>query len=342
VREPPAFAVSREGTTWEVALDGLEWSEPDDGFRDREHAFRNAERRRVAYVAATRARDLLVLPVAQGGKPGWIHSALADGAPAELVEVLAPFDPATPPGWAAAAVPVPPAPPAGPAAIEVRVHDEWMDALQAAARPRLATASVTGEAHREEGAPPPLPSPAATDPDADEVDEPVPPRRESRYGPVFGETVHRAIGLALAGLSPAAAVARAAVATGLAGRRDEAALDVGHALVALEAEGLRRVPGPDLRLEYPLAAPARGGEVLVQGYADLVGIASGGTGALAVVDFKTDQPPPPGARVQETHAEYVAQVRAYARMLGELGLAEPGTVRAGLLFTASGDLRWVG
>ena len=343
-RERPPFAVARDGRSWEVSIEGLGWSDPDGSFGQREHAFRNAERRRVVYVAATRARDLLVLPVARDGKPGWIHSALAADPPDGLVETLEPFDLAAPPAWAAGAVPPSPAAPVAAPEVDDGVHGRWMEALALAARPGLAPASVTGEARREEPALPPAAAPVAVDPDAADEDEPARPRRESRFGPVFGETVHRAIGLALAdaGLAPADAVARAAVATGLAERREEAAHDVSRALVALGAAGLRRAPGTDLRLEYAMAAAARGGESLVQGYADLVGVASGEPGGLTVVDFKTDAPPAPGARVQETHAEYVAQVRAYARMMEDLGVAEPGSVRSGLLFTASGELRWVG
>ncbi|HEY6003527.1 MAG TPA: PD-(D/E)XK nuclease family protein, partial [Anaeromyxobacter sp.] len=103
---------------------------------------------------------------------------------------------------------------------------------------------------------------------------------------------------------------------------------------ALEREGLRRAPGADLRLEYPVAQ-ARDGRLLA-GYADLVAADRRG---LAVVDFKTDAPP--AADVAASHPAYVEQVRTYARVLEDLGLAPPGTVRAGLLFTAEGAIRWV-
>jgi hypothetical protein len=70
-------------------------------------------------------------------------------------------------------------------------------------------------------------------------------------------------------LAPAAAVARAAAATGLSERHTEAAGDVARALAALEKAGLRRAPGPDLQLAYPVALAADG--KLVEGYIDLVG-----------------------------------------------------------------------
>ena len=71
---------------------------------------------------------------------------------------------------------------------------------------------------------------------------------------------------------------------------------------------------------------------------DLLGLRVG-EGRLAVVDFKTDAPP--AGEVTESHGAYVAQVRSYARMVEELGLAPAGTVAAGLLFTAEGEVRWV-
>ncbi len=169
-----------------------------------------------------------------------------------------------------------------------------------------------------------------------EAGAPRPPRA-SRFGPVFGETVHRALGLSLAqpGLGTEAAVERAAGATGLAGRRGEAVEDVRRALAALERAGLRRASGPDLQLEYPVAL-ARDGR-LVTGYVDLLGMREG---QLTVIDFKTDAPPP--GDVAETHGAYVEQVRTYASILEALGLAAPGSVAAGLLFTAEGEVRWVG
>jgi ATP-dependent helicase/nuclease subunit A len=319
-----AFTVGADGTEWSLALDGVRWDEPEgSGLAARERRYLDAERLRLVYVAATRARDLLVLPVAGDPNPAWISGRLVRGAPADLVETLAPFAIGAAPDWATE-VPPPAPPPRGDAtALAAASGAAWSAASAEAARPRLAPTSVTAEAHA---------------PEEERPDETLPrPPRESRFGRAFGETVHRAIGHALRdpALAPDAAVARAAGATGLAERLGEAAADVGRALAALGREGLRRAPGPDLRLEYPVAI-ARGG-ALLSGYVDLVGVAGGG---LAVVDFKTDAPP--GPDVAATHPAYVAQVRSYARILEDLGAAAPGTVRAGLLFTAEEAIRWVG
>jgi ATP-dependent helicase/nuclease subunit A len=202
------------------------------------------------------------------------------------------------------------------------VDAAWSRAAAAAASPRAAPTSVTARAHAP-----------VTDPEAE--DAAPRPERRSRYGPAFGEAVHRAVGLALAdaALEPAAAVARAAAAAGLDHHLAEAAADVARALAALEREGLRRPPGPDLRLEYPVARLE--GSALVGGYVDLLAVTDG---RAAVVDFKTDAPPE--GDVAASHAAYVEQVRAYARVVEALGLAGGG-VRAGLLFTAEGAVRWV-
>ncbi|MFO0585468.1 MAG: UvrD-helicase domain-containing protein [Anaeromyxobacter sp.] len=323
------FAVDRDGTSWAVKLDGLEWSEPDGEFAEREQRYRNAERLRLVYVAATRARDLLVLPAART-VDGTVNGRLVEGAASKLVDPLEPFALGEPPAWAqGVAAPERPKPgDAAPLAAEVAAR--WTAASAAAGAPRLAPSSVTAEAHRE------------PEPEAEEETRAPKILRRSRHGPVFGDAVHRAIGVALAApaLSPAGAVARAALATGLDALHAEAAADVARALAALEAAGLRRAPGADLRLEYPIALATPDEAKLVQGYVDLVGVRAA-TGRLAVVDFKTDQPPGPGERVEDTHAAYVAQVLAYARALEALGLAPAGSIEAGLLFTADGVFRRV-
>ncbi|WP_242393276.1 UvrD-helicase domain-containing protein [Anaeromyxobacter oryzisoli] len=324
VRSP--FVIDRTGRSWGIALDGLVWDEPADGeVAAREQRYLDAERLRLVYVAATRARDLLVLPVAGEPDPRRVTGRLVAGAPPALMEALEPYALDAEPAWASA-LPAPATRPTGDASdLAAEVHAAWKAAVADAARPRFTPGAVTAEAHaRIEAAERP-----------GEAGLPRPERR-SRFGPVFGETVHAAIGLALrdAALSPAAAVARAASASGLAERHAEAIEDVRRALAALAAAGLRRPPGADLQLEYPVALAADG--KLVQGYVDLLGTRGG---RIAVVDFKTDAPP--AGDVHATHAAYVEQVRSYARMLVALGVAREGEIEAGLLFTAEGTVRWV-
>jgi len=325
VRSP--FVIDRTGAAWALALDGLAWEEPEDGdVAGRERRYLDAERLRLVYVAATRARDLLVLPVAGAPDPAWITGRLATGAPAERMERLEPYAVDAVPAWATEIPPPPPRCLGNASALAGEVQAAWSVASREAARPRFTPVAVTAEAH------------ATTEPAEvpSEAGSPRPERR-SRFGPLFGETVHLAIGLALREptLALDRAVARAAAATVLTERHTEAAKDVARALTALDRAGLRRAPAADLQLEYPVALAADG--KLVQGYVDLVGVRDG---RLAVVDFKTDAPPE--GDVESTHAAYVEQVRSYARILVALGLATKGSVDTGLLFTAEDAVRWVG
>jgi ATP-dependent helicase/nuclease subunit A len=321
-----AFAVDRDGTSWALALDGLAWSEPEDAdVAGRELKYLDAERKRLVYVAATRARDLLVLPVAGAPDPRWISGRLVAGAPEALMTRLDTFAIGGEPAWANEL----PAPEARVASDGARLAEEaeeaWRAASASAAEPRFAPGSVSGEAHH------------LTELEArDELAGAVRPSRTSRFGPVFGDTVHRAIGIALAepALAPAAAVARACGITGLAEHLAEAAEDVGRAITALADAGLRRAPGADLQLEYPLAAASDG--KLLSGYVDLLAATAGGM--VTVIDFKTDAPP--SGDVHATHPAYVAQVQSYVRILEELGVAKAG-VRGGLLFTAEPFVRWL-
>ncbi len=77
---PNACSIDRDGAAWALDLDGIEWEEPEDAdVAGRELKYLDAERRRLVYVAATRARDLLVLPVAGAPRPDWITGRLVSG-----------------------------------------------------------------------------------------------------------------------------------------------------------------------------------------------------------------------------------------------------------------------
>jgi ATP-dependent helicase/nuclease subunit A len=315
--------VAREDGAWALAIDGLAWEEPVG--RDllaREQAYRAAERRRLVYVAGTRARDLLVLPLS--AKEGdFVVRALA-GTESPALDVHDEWVPGKPPAWARRVKAPAPRKPREARALARVAEEAWSAAVAAAARPLFEPRGVSTEAHARV--------------EARREDEAGArwTERESRYGNVFGHTVHLAIGAALRepGLPAREAVARAARSTGLAEHVAEAAEDVARALAALEPEGLRRVPGPDLRLEYPIATGEDG--LLLQGYVDLLSARDGG---VVVVDFKTDAAP--RGFVAEAYPAYVEQVREYGRILVKLGLAKAGAVRCGLLFTADGGLRWV-
>jgi ATP-dependent exoDNAse (exonuclease V) beta subunit len=173
---------------------------------------------------------------------------------------------------------------------------------------------------------------------AGEEDETEAPAKErtGRFGPLFGEVVHEAIGRALRdrSLAPDAAARLAARDFGLTEHLDEAAADVARAIGALRRAGLLRPPGPDLRLEYPVAGEGDGG-TLLRGYVDLLSASARG---MDLIDFKTD--PPPRGPVAEAYPAYVEQVRIYDRLLAGR-LPAGGRIRCGLLFTADGSLHWL-
>jgi ATP-dependent helicase/nuclease subunit A len=76
-------------------------------------------------------------------------------------------------------------------------------------------------------------------------------------------------------------------------------------------------------------------DALLAGYIDLV-VAM--PAMLVVIDFKTDAPP--RGALHAAYPGYVAQVAAYARLLGAAAVGEGRTLRSALLFTADGSLHW--
>ena len=320
-----AWHVSREDGAWAIDIAGLAWEEPEG--RDllaQENDYIAAERRRLVYVAGTRARDLLVLPVSAAGGDGYIANALV-GVDSPAVEVFDEWAADEAPAWAKGVKEPPARKPKEAKALAASVEKEWTAATTEAGKPRFEPRGISAEAH------------ARVEAQAEDEAGARWKDRESRFGNVFGETVHLAIGVALR--EPR--VARGAKRW-LASRRRPGSTSTSprpprtwpRALAALEREGLRRVPGDDLRLEYPIATGEAG--KLLLGYLDLLATKDGG---LVVVDFKTDAPPKVG--VAESYPAYVEQVREYGRILVKLGLAKAGAVRCGLLFTGDGGMRWV-
>ncbi len=322
--ESGAWRMSRDGRGWMVDLAGLTWEEPSGlGIRQTERAYLDAERRRVVYVAATRARDVLVVPKAGDVPPGrFICGDLLDGTPAELVRTVDRYVDGNEPAWARREGPTAEAPMDG-ARVQQDVDSWWATVSAEAGRPRFRPASVSGEAH------------AVPRDETEEATAAPRKPRVGRFGGLFGTTVHHAIGLALAGASSRDAVERAARYTGLAEHLDEARADVDRALAALKAEDLARPLGPELQIEYPVAGAWDGG-VLMGGYIDLVGASDG---RIDVIDFKTDAPP--DGAVERAYPNYVTQVRTYGRLLDATGIVGSRTLRGGLLFTPDGSIRWV-
>ena len=326
--ESGPWRMDRDSKGWMMDLAELTWEEPAGiGIQETEKKYLDAERRRVVYVAATRARDLLIIPKAGEVAPGrFICGDLLAGAPPHLVKEVPPFIDGREPAWSKLKEPRTARVSKDGSGIERKTDAWWTAASAESARPRFRPASVSGESRA-----------AQVDDNQDVTDPAAAKPSEGRFGNVFGTTVHEAIGLVLRdpALSASEAVAHASRRTGLVDHLEEAAEDVTRGLDALRAEGLLRPLGPSLRIEYPIAAAADAGKLL-SGYIDLVSVTED---SIDLIDFKTDQPP--DGSVETTYPGYVAQVQTYGRMIGAAGLIGTRSLRCGLLFTADGSLRWM-
>ena len=176
-----AFAIDALTGQWALKLDGLAYDPSERMLQERELSLRAEERKRVAYVAATRARDILIVPEAGEPKAATIAGLLLTSASRRPHRRVAPFRGAGDAWWArASSVSMRPLAP---------THDDVQTAWRAAAAralgSRLAPAGVASAAHavRAEPAEEPLLAERAS--------------REGRHGPVFGSTVHRALELLL-------------------------------------------------------------------------------------------------------------------------------------------------
>jgi ATP-dependent helicase/nuclease subunit A len=326
--ESGAWRMERDGRGWMIDLSRLTWEEPADlGIRETERGYLDAERRRVVYVAATRTRDLLILPKAGDVPAGrFICGDLLAEAPAHLIRELATYVDGRECDWARAVqTPVDPEPADGDQ-VERRVMQWWTAASITAARANFRPASVSGASRV---------APMAASEEVVDAADPKP--RRGRFGGLFGSVVHRAIGLLLqnSGLSPQEAVQDAAKRFGLEEHFDEAVGDVSRAVAALQNEGLAGPIGRHLRVEYPIAAASGGGQLL-SGYIDLVGATEE---VFRVIDFKTDAPPI--SSVEQIYPEYAAQVLEYGRLIAASGLLGDRRLSCGLLFTADGAIRWI-
>jgi len=84
--------MERDGRGWMIDLSQLTWENQRSRHPEGGGAYLDAERRRVVYVAATRTRDLLIVPKAGDVPAGrFICGDLLAEAPAHLIRVLGTF-----------------------------------------------------------------------------------------------------------------------------------------------------------------------------------------------------------------------------------------------------------
>jgi ATP-dependent helicase/nuclease subunit A len=317
-----AFTVDPLTGQWAIKLDGLEHDPSKRGLREREMELRAAERKRVAYVAATRARDVLIVPEAVEPSEKSIAGALLLSGKEIPHRRVVPYKRETKKGawWKSqTAVSMRPLVP-----IRDDLQEAWNGAAKRAFAPYLRPAAVSVIAHtiRDDVR------------DADEQEVRPVFARVGRFGPVFGTSVHRALELLLKQrLSAEIATQRAVRENAVEALSATVLEDVTRTYAALQNAGLLE---HTLQLEYPVAGSVEE-DTLVSGFVDLLVAQPDG---LSVIDFKTDAAP--RGDVRDEYRAYVEQVRAYARVLEASGVPELRVARAGLLFTADGGLRWLG
>jgi ATP-dependent helicase/nuclease subunit A len=316
--------VSPNGKSWSLSLDGLKVNCPSSiDLTKREKLYQDEERRRLVYVAATRARDLLVIPRAGQVNEKYICGVLLDGTPTAGVTFLDVYEEGKGAPWSNMLKNRVVSEAVAAGKMEERVEAAWKTAAIEAGTAQHRPVGVSRVAHE-----------LITEEEEENEERWKAHDHKGRFGREFGTLVHRALEISLRDAKVIAtdAVDQAAKETGFRQHLDEAAADVGRGLATLKQEGLSGGIGQSLRLEYPVSGPGDNGTVLL-GYVDLVQVEED---RLTVIDFKTD--PPPQGEVTDLMPAYVEQVKMYGQLLNPVGRGE---TRCGLLFTGDGGVRWV-
>ena len=290
-----------------VQTDDFEAAVPIDEQMD------DKEKRRLLYVAATRARDHLVVSLHRSATGKNTAARLIADASGATAAGAVPFD-----GYAfdrSADVPpvVTPPPP----------YEQWrvqVDAALAASRhsPVLSASGL-------EGTEPEVVLDGDVDPGRAKGPRnlELPPWSKGRYGSAVGRAVHAV--LQVVDLATGAGLDEAVRAQVVAeGVLDHEQLVRDLALAALGADSVQRAAARQHWREMYAGAPRADG-VLVEGYLDLV--YRDDDGALVVVDYKTDAVPPDAIDSRVTY--YKPQMDAY---VAALRAATGASVRATLLF----------
>jgi len=354
-RSDATWLLSRTGNGIALAMERFQTElPPGAGLLKLDTDLASAERRRLFFVAVTRARDLLVVPEPQARPGGKMLPRIMEGVDESIVERLDLFRESEPPAWAGGAGEVQPLSAASEkigASCEA-ARRTVADAVAIATSPIAVPTAVTTAAKdtRRIGGPVSLEdSGAPVEDEAFEAQFPGERARKaesSRYGTTFGSTVHRALQLVLGGARGTAEelLTVAAREYNLTDHIDEAHADVERALRAIQSLAGGALPGatpgsppPFAQVEYPICMRGPNGTLLL-GSIDLVLVQSD---EVVIVDFKTD-PPPVGGAAASVYPAYRRQLELYADALRSGDLPGGRAVRLGLLFTASGEMAWAG
>jgi ATP-dependent helicase/nuclease subunit A len=285
-----------------------------ENHQEHERVFLEAEQRRLLYVAATRARDLLVVSrPAKAGKSNrpWqmLEPYLAKAPKLAIPPVLTPPAPALPD-------------------LSIRAQTAAQTArearLQTLSEPSWQVESVTGTAHRAGPYGHPLQEGRTREPDT---------------GMAWGSLIHFLLEHAMRGPHRDRAHLER-VAKWFAFDKPERRRVIPEALDTVErvmaADFWREAMAAEERaVEVPFAARvevAGAAPMLLHGVIDLAFKTAEG---WALIDYKTDQL---GAGIDQLVARYAPQIRAYAdHWSGQLG----APTRAGLHFIRNAETRWL-
>ncbi len=301
-----------DGRRWKLKLDLFEHDTSSGELADRQRALDLFERDRLYYVAITRARDLLIIPLPRGkwrGQKDAYHTLLTRDlqAPVALskeTDELSLTEAAGPEQWLSDQAL---------ARTALSAQAELRQALIPAAQGRLVPAGPSSLSHDPE--------------------EKAPLRIEkSRHGALFGSLVHRCLELWAASRNESSAFAIAKQEWPHP-EHAEAQQDIRRAIEALKELGLLD-DGMQLLPEYHLAGLAEEGAYLLAGQLDLVALSKE---RLVIVDYKTDRTPPEG----KNPPHYEKQLQLYQQMMQATGLVEGRKLELYLLFTETGSPRRV-
>ena len=326
-RDTSTFIVDREHDRIDFALGRSDARWQTEGFeraKQREAAYHEAEQRRLLYVATTRAKDWLVIPIFTAKKTIGFHAFFEDAIPNWLAEDNAeaiPEDAATRVRSASAFEPVPSVPrpttPIDANAMAERWQEQHAAALDGGVpNVRALTPSSIGhdDVKREREDPPP----------EREFDDGGPEPAVARDAAMKrGSAIHRA--LQLANLDDPAETRRRTqqVCAEFGVPEDDVLDDVSR---AIEHELLQRAHHADQRIfELPLVQHRdhNGQREIIEGVADLVFREHD---SWVIVDFKSDRQPVDAEQLER----YQQQVATYSEMLRASGA---DVHEAWLLFT---------
>ena len=302
-------------TGYEVKLTKTVQTNDFDAVAPLDEQMDTLERRRLLYVAATRARDHLVVSLHRKGSGSTNAEILADAGAATAPGATV-FD-----SGFQLALPLPP-PPVTPA--ELMDWEQWratIEHVREASR-RASAISASGL----EGTEPAIAlDPAAQQPDVakGQRDLELPPWSKGRYGSAIGRAVHgvlQSVDLAT-GAGLADAVAAQALVEGVT---DHAHVVTALVRSALDSDVVRRAAAREHWRESYAGTRHDDGTVL-EGFIDLIYREDDGT--LVVVDYKTDAIPL--AAVAARAHYYSPQVLAYEQAISA---ATGAAVRTVLLF----------